>query len=149
MHIHLFQSIGPNSDELIMLFAQELEIHRKCTRRSCPAHDSITFCTKFVTTYIIHLSTATGTQSCMFNLANALNSEGKCNVKYCSACQSHSYVKDQLQMKRESTLIYFYPKCSIGKKIKKIHMMYIFLCFVRNILNRSSYLAQCKQKGLF
>ena len=128
MHIYLFQSPGANSDELMMLFAQEFDEYMESAQADpvlpmtlSPSVQSLSQHTSSI------ISTAT--QSCMLNLANVLNSEGKCKAKYCSACQSHSYVKDQ---------IYFYPNCSIGKKNHKIHMMYIFLCFVRYILNISS-----------
>ena len=90
---------------------------------------------------------STATQSHIFNFTNIHNSEGKCNAKYCSTCQSHSYVNDQFQERRELTLIYFFPNCIIGKKIQKIHMMYIFPCLIRNILNRSSYFSPMQAKG--
>ena len=111
MHIYLFQSPGANSDELMMLFAQEFSEYIESAQADpvlpmtlSPSVQSLSQETSST------ISTATATQSCMLNLANVLKSEGKCKAKYCSACQSHSYVKDQ---------IYFYPNCSIGKKIIK------------------------------
>ena len=106
MHIYLFQSPGANSDELMMFFAQEYDEYIESAQADpvlpmtlSPSVQSLSQHTSFI------ISTAIRTQSCMLNLANVLNSEGKCKAKYCSACQSHSYVKDQ---------IYFYPNCSIG-----------------------------------
>ena len=148
MHIHLFQSTGANSDELMMCFAQEFHEYIQSAQADpvlpmtlLPSAQSLSQHTSSI------ISTATATLSHMLNLANVLNSEGKCNAKYCSVCQSHSYVKDQILKKRESTHIYFCPNYSIGKKIQKIHMMYIFLCFVRNIPNRSSYFSPMQVKG--
>ena len=130
MHIYLFQSPGANSDELMMLFAQEFDEYIESAQADpvlpmtlSPSVQGLSQHTSSI------ISTAIATQSLMLNLANVLNSEGKCKAKYYSACQSHSYVKDQ---------IYLYPNYSIGKKNHKIHIMYIFLCFVRYILNRSS-----------
>ena len=108
MHIYLFQSPGANSDELMMLFAQEFDEYIESAHSDpvlpmtlSPSVQSLSQHTSSI------ISTATATQSCMLKLAHVLNSEGKCKAKYCSVCQSHSYVKDQ---------IYFYPNCSIGKK---------------------------------
>ena len=130
MHIYLFQSPGANSDELMMLFAQEFDEYVESAQADpvlpmtlSPSVQSLSQHTSSI------ISTPTAAQSHMLNLANVLNSEGKCKAKYCSPCQSHSYVKDQ---------IYFHPNCSIGKKNHEMHMMYIFLCFVRYILNRIS-----------
>ena len=111
MHIYLFQSPGANSDELMMLFAQEFNEYIESAQADpvllktlSPSVQSLSQDTSST------ISTATATQSHMLNLASVLKSEGTFKAKYCSACQSHSYVKDQ---------IYFYPNCSIGKKIIK------------------------------
>ena len=119
MHILLFQSTGANSDELMMLFSKEFDdyIQRAQADSVLPMtlSPSVQGLSQ-LTSSIISTATATATQSHMLNLANILHSEGKCNAKYCSACQCHSYVNDNIQKKRESTLIYFCPNFSMGKK---------------------------------
>ena len=109
MHIYLFQSPGANSDELMMLFAQEFNEYIESAQADPVLPMTLS---PSVQSLSQHTSStiSTAAQSRMLNLANVLKSEGKCKAKYCSACQSHSYVKDQF---------YFYPNCSIGKKIIK------------------------------
>ena len=87
MHILLFQSTGANSDDSMMLFAQEFHIYIQSAEADPVLHMTLSpsvQSSSHHTSFII--STATATQSHMFNLANILN----------SICQSHSYVKDQI-----------------------------------------------------
>ena len=129
MHIYLFQSPRANSDELKMFFVQEFDEYIESAQTDptlpmtlSPSVQSLSQHTSSI------ISTATATQSHMLKLANVLNSEGKCKAKYCSACQSHSYVKDQ---------IYFYLNYSTGKKNHKNPYNVYILCFVRYIVNWS------------
>ena len=97
MHIYLFHSPGANSDELMMLFAPEFDEYIEGAQTDPILPMTLSPCVHSLSQHTSSIiSTATATQSHMLNLANVLNSEGKCNTKYCSACQSHSYVKDQI-----------------------------------------------------
>ena len=87
MHIYLFKIPGANSDELMMLFAQEFDEYIESAQADpvlpmtlSPSVQSLSQHTSSI------ISTATARQSHMLNLANVLNSEGKYKAKYCSAC---------------------------------------------------------------
>ena len=87
MHIFLFQSTRSNPDESMMLFVQEFDDYIQSAQADpvlpmtlSPSVQSLVQHTSSI------ISAATATQTCMFNLANKLNSEGECNAKSCSAC---------------------------------------------------------------
>ena len=70
MHIHLFQSTGANSDELMMLFAQEFDEYIESVQADpvLPLSPSVESLSQHTSSII-----STATQIHMLNMANVLN----------------------------------------------------------------------------
>ena len=74
MHIHLFKSTGANSDELMLLFAQEFDEYIESAQVDPVLPMTLSSSVQSLSQHTSSIiSTTTAKQSCMLNLANVLN----------------------------------------------------------------------------